>query len=176
MPSDEPAVTFDPVTHDDRALLLQWLNSAHAQEWWGDPEEELSLIYDGRGKHDPFIARVGGAPVAYVQAWRPSLHPELPWQHDLPDTVRGIDITIGDAANLGRGLGTLILRCFAAKLFAEGATRIVIDPDSRNERAIAAYLKVGFRPYDRFEEDGSSDILMELFRSDLDHAPTGEER
>ena len=50
-------------------------------------------------------------------------------------TERGIDISIGDASNLGKGLGSLIVKHFAAKLFAEGATRLVIDPDMRTTNA-----------------------------------------
>jgi aminoglycoside 6'-N-acetyltransferase len=152
-------VTFTPVTEEHRALLESWLWQPHWREWWGEPEEELRLIYAVEdGEHEPYLACLSDEPVAYVQAWWPSQHPDLEWQHGMPMTTRGIDISIGDAEDLGKGLGPLILKHFAAKLFAEGATRLVIDPDLRNERAIAAYLKAGFTPYG--EADGS--LLMEL--------------
>ena len=160
-------VTFMPVTEEHRAMLESWLKQPHWREWWGEPKEELRLIYAVEdGEHEPYLACLSGEPVAYVQAWWPSQHPGLEWQHGMPMTTRGIDISIGDAKNLGKGLGPLILKHFAAKLFAEGAIRLVIDPDLRNERAIAAYMKAGFMPYG--EADGS--LLMELLPGDMDYA------
>jgi aminoglycoside 6'-N-acetyltransferase len=158
------AVTFIPVGEQHRAMLAGWLVQAHWREWWGEPEEEMRLIYAvHEGEHLPFIACVAGAPVAYIQCWWPSQHPDVPWVKDMRMSERGIDISIGDARHLGQGLGTLIVRHFAAKLFAEGATRLVIDPDQRNERAIMCYMKAGFTPF--AEHDG--DLLMELLPEDF---------
>lgn len=160
------AVTFVPLTEAHRPMLLGWLSSPHAQAWWGEPLEELRLIYAVEdGEHEPYIACVNNEPVAYIQAWWPSRHGEISWQAGMPRTTRGIDITIGETTNLGKGLGSLIVKHFAAKLFAEGATRLIIDPDARNTRAIAAYMKAGFTPYD--EVDG--DMLMELLPEDFDY-------
>lgn len=159
-------VTFKPVTDEHRSLLQSWLRQPHWREWWGEPEEELRLIYAvEQGEHQAFIACVNDEPIAYIQCWWPAQHPDVPWVRDMTMTERGIDISIGDAANLGKGLGTLIVKHFAAKLFAEGATRLVIDPDKRNERAIAAYMKAGFTAF--AEADG--DLLMELLPDDFDY-------
>ena len=159
-------VTFIPVTEAHRPLLQGWLQQPHWREWWGEAEEELRLIYAVEdGEHQPFIACINGVPIAYVQCWWPAQHPDVDWVKDMTVTERGIDISIGDASNLGKGLGSLIVKHFAAKLFAEGATRLVIDPDMRNERAIAAYMKAGFTPY--AEADG--DLLMELLPEDFDY-------
>lgn len=153
-------------------MLRQWLSAPHAQEWWGDTEEELALIYDGKGEHAPFIACVEGEPVAYIQSWQPSRHADLPWQHGMTPSTRGIDITIGEARYLGKGLGSFIVKHFAAKLFSEGATRLIIDPDLANKRAIAAYSKAGFTPYDSWKTDDGTDLLMELRPEDFDHGLT----
>lgn len=151
-------------------MLREWLSAPHAQEWWGTPEEELDLIYDGKGEHEPLIACIHGEPVAYIQAWWPSQHTSLPWQNGMSMTTRGIDITIGRAEDLGKGLGSLIVKQFSAKLFSEGASRLVIDPDCRNERAIAAYLKAGFTPFDTYETEDGADLLMELLPNDMSYA------
>lgn len=164
-----PRVSFIAVTEDHRALLHQWLETPHARQWWGDAEEELALIYDGKGEHEPFLACIDGEPVAYIQSWWPSRHPDLPWQHGMTPTTRGIDITIGEPRNLGKGLGSLIVRRFATRLFEQGATRLIIDPDITNARAIAAYMKAGFTPYDVFQSEDGSDLLMELLAEDFDY-------
>jgi len=158
-----------PLSESHRALLHRWLSSSHAQTWWGEPEEELRLIYAIEDQeHEPYIACIDGKPVAYIQAWWPTKHDDIPWQKDMPMTTRGIDITIGDEVNLGKGYGSVIVKHFAAKLFAEGATRIVIDPDATNGRAIAAYMKAGFTPYATHERKDGTDLLMELLPENFD--------
>ncbi len=166
-----PTVRFIPLEESHRPLLLTWLSTPHAQEWWGNPEEELALLFDDKGAHEPFIAEVASEPIAYIQSWMPSQHPGLPWQHQMTPTTRGIDITIGDAKNLGIGLGSLIVKHFAARLFSEGATRLIIDPDMRNERAVKSCMKVGFTPFDTYE----SDLLMELLPADFDYGSVATE-
>jgi aminoglycoside 6'-N-acetyltransferase len=163
------AITFMPVTDAHRPLLLRWLSSPHAQEWWGNPQEELELIYDGKVEHQPFLACINDEPIAYIQAWWPSKHPDLPWQHAMTPTTRGIDITIGDEKNLGKGYGSHFIKHFAAKLFAEGATRLIIDPDISNDRAVSAYMKAGFTPYETYATSDGTDLLMEMFPEDLDY-------
>jgi aminoglycoside 6'-N-acetyltransferase len=157
-----------PVTEEHRDLLKNWLAQSHWREWWGDPAEELALIYAvDQGEHLPFIACVNDEPIAYIQCWWPAQHPDVPWVQEMKMTERGVDISIGDSSNLGKGLGSQIVKAFAAKLFAEGATRLVIDPDKNNERAIAAYLKAGFTPYAEFE----GDLLMELSPEEMQWMP-----
>ena len=162
---DVVAVRFIPLDASHRELLLKWLSTPHAQEWWGDAQEELELIYDDKAEHQPFMVRINEESIAYIQAWWPSRHPDLPWQHQMTPSTRGIDIMIGDPKNLGKGLGSLIVKHFAAKLFSEGATRLVIDPDKRNERAVMAYMKAGFTPFGTHEND----LLMELLPEDFDY-------
>jgi aminoglycoside 6'-N-acetyltransferase len=163
------AITFIAVSEDHRNLLLHWLNQPHVKIWWGDPADAIAEIYDNAGEHQPFLACINNEPIAYIQSWKPSQNAEWPWQNGLTPTTRGIDITIGEEKNLGKGLGTQILKHFAAKLFAEGATRLVIDPDETNERAIACYIKAGFLPYDFFQTAESRDVLMDIYPSDMDY-------
>jgi aminoglycoside 6'-N-acetyltransferase len=161
-----PSVEFVPLHESHRELLLRWLSTPHAQEWWGEPDAELRLSYAVEdGEHEPYIACVDGVPIAYIQAWWPTKHPDYPWQHGMTATTRGIDITIGDEHNLGKGYGPLIIKHFCAKLFAEGATRLIIDPDKTNTRAVNAYLKAGFTPYDEYD----GDLLMALLPEDFDY-------
>jgi aminoglycoside 6'-N-acetyltransferase len=161
-------ISFVPVTEQHRPLLESWLVQPHWREWWGDPAEELAMIYAvDEGEHLPFIACVNDQPIAYIQCWWPAHHPDVPWVKEMAMTERGIDISIGDAAHLGKGFGTLIVKHCAAKLFAEGATRLVIDPDKNNGRAIAAYMKAGFTPYVEFK----GDLLMELSPEEMQWMP-----
>ena len=152
----QPQITFTPVGTDDLPLLAQWLALPHWRDWWdGDSEAELDHIRDmirGRDSTRPFLFRLDGRPVGYIQAWRIAdarVEPWLslaPWVMDLPDDAVGVDLSIGPAALLSQGLGSRALAAFVALLRAEGRRTIVIDPDPSNRRAIRAYEKAGFRP------------------------------
>jgi aminoglycoside 6'-N-acetyltransferase len=74
----------------------------------------------------------------------------------------------------GKGFGEA-LRTLASYLFAErGHHRLVIDPAASNERAIATYSKVGFKPvgvmrrYERGSDGTWHDgLLMDLLREEF---------
>jgi aminoglycoside 6'-N-acetyltransferase len=86
----------------------------------------------------------------------------------------GIDITL-DVSCVGQGLGADTLRTLARYLLTErGHHRLTIDPALANERAIAAYLKVGFRPVGvmRAYEKGTDgtfhdNLLMDMLEGEL---------
>jgi aminoglycoside 6'-N-acetyltransferase len=85
-----------------------------------------------------------------------------------------IDIALG-GGHVGQGLGSDALRTVARHLFEEQAHhRVTIDPALANERAIAAYRKVGFKPVGVMREyemgaDGSwhDNLLMEMLADEL---------
>jgi aminoglycoside 6'-N-acetyltransferase len=158
MPSD---ATFEPLSLRHRLLLDEWTRQPHVLKWWSEAADDVDSFFEADDMNSPFIAYVGRDATAYIQCWKPSKNPYDPWQHEMTPTTRGIDLFIGPPDKIGQGLGSRIVRAFSHKLFAEGATRLVIDPDKRNERAIACYTKAGFRPFGEHE----GDLLMELLPS-----------
>lgn len=163
---------FVPVTLADRPMLIEWLSLPDSRKWWGDPEDEIRLIYEGEetGESSGYIVHdPEHGPFAYIQSWPCDAQPaeaiaDEPWVADqLPGTL-GIDITIGKPNMLGKGLGSQAVRAFCKKLFAEGAPRLLIDPDAENLRAVRAYEKAGFVRFNHFTNpDGAVTLLMEMF-------------
>ena len=145
-----PRYAFRSVTRRDLPLLRQWLAQPHVREWWGDDVEaslaEIEEAIDSVST-EPLIVALDGRAIAYLQSYDPHLEDDHPYQ-DQPFGTLGLDITIGEAEMLGRGHGPAILDQFAEDLFAEGAPRLVIDPDPANLRAIRAYEKAGFLAFD----------------------------
>lgn len=80
---------------------------------------------------------------------------------NIDDTTIGVDLSIGPANQLSKGLGTAVLSAFVMLLRNEGFTKIIIDPDVRNKRAIRAYEKAGFIPIRTAKEQDGSVLLME---------------
>jgi aminoglycoside 6'-N-acetyltransferase len=159
----QPIYDFRGVTKKDTALLKSWLNSPHITAWWGDPEQELTDIlgHIDSISVEPMIVELHGRPVAYVQTYDPHMEDNHPYQ-DQPLGTMGIDISIGDAANLNKGHGSAILRQLAELLFDEGAPRLIIDPDPANEAAVKAYRKAGFVPFDTRTSEYGPALMMAL--------------
>jgi aminoglycoside 6'-N-acetyltransferase len=134
---------FRLVTPDDLDLLESWLGQPHVQEWWGDTEpfsaEDLADL-----RVAMMIVECDGVPFAYMQDY--DVHGWTGHHFGyLPAGSRGIDQFIGEPGMIGRGHGPAFIRQRAGELFAAGAPAIGTDPDPKNARAIAAYVKAGFK-------------------------------
>lgn len=177
----DTGIDFRRVCPEDYPRLAVWLEQEHVRTWWGEPEEELALIRasaEGEDGTQGYIALVDGTPVGYIQSWRPADYVvpewlnEAPWLADVPPDTLGVDIFIGETAKAGRGLGPLVLQAFARRLFAEGAPRLIIDPDLDNRRAVRAYEKAGFRAYGRHAGEDGTTLLMEMAAPASEQAST----
>ncbi len=174
MPS-ERHIRFAPVTPDDYSLLLGWLDNPQVREWWGEPKtalDKIRVMVEGRDTTRPFVFSCDGKPAGYIQCWSVGDEvaggnaPEAPWLLDLPEDTVGVDLFIGEPAQLGRGIGTSVMRAFLARLFAEGVKTVIIDPDETNLRAVRAYEKAGFVAYDRHRHKTGVTLLMKTTRDD----------
>lgn len=138
-----PEVDFRLVVPADRRLLAEWIARPHWQRWWGPAEGEVDGIVEGATPDfGPFVFTLDGRDAGYIQWWRPAGQWEIPVDAP-PETTRGIDMSIADEADLGRGIGPRVLRAFMDRLAAEGVTRFLIDPAPDNAAARRAYAKAG---------------------------------
>ena len=170
MPSEAQAIAFRPVETADLDLLGRWMEKPHWREWWGEPETELGYIRDmveGRDTTRPFLFLVDGEPAGYIQYWFIGHHQnetwvkDNPWLMELPADAIDVDLSIGEAQNLSRGIGTAVLKVFVAMLREQGFGTIVIDPDPENGRAVRAYEKAGFRPIPGLKGSTPGVLLMQ---------------
>ncbi|NJR13768.1 MAG: acetyltransferase [Phyllobacteriaceae bacterium] len=163
------AYDFRAVTAKDLPLLKRWAGQPHWQQWWGQADETLAEISAAINDEatEPMIALLGTRPIAYVQTYDPHLEDGHPYQ-DQPFGTLGLDISIGDAADLGHGHGSAIIAALANLLFEEGAPRLVIDPDPANARAIAAYEKAGFAAFDTRTTIYGPALMMALDNPEFD--------
>jgi aminoglycoside 6'-N-acetyltransferase len=139
-----PDYMFRPMITADLPLIRRWLALPHVREWWGDPEEQYSLVGGDLDEPamDQFIVSVAGSPFGYLQcydltAWNSGFGPQ-------PRGTRGIDQFIGEPDMIECGHGSSFIRQFADGLLTSSAPRVVTDPDPANHRAIRAYEKAGF--------------------------------
>lgn len=160
-----------PVTEADLPMLKDWIVRPHWAQWWDDPEGEIAHIRDmveGRDTTRPFIFEIDGRSVGYAQYWFiadqriPQHLIDYPWLAMLPDDTVGVDISIGDEADLSKGIGSTVVRMVAQQLWDEGHREIIIDPDPANARAIRAYEKAGFRTIEDLRGKSGDAHLMKF--------------
>lgn len=173
-------IGFAPLTAADEDMLMRWMQEPHVGEWWGLPDEEMERVRSitravDRGKVAPadktsaapderadlFVATLDGTPCAYVELWEPHGREGDQWYADQPSGTVAINMFVGPPDMLGRGVGSAVARACAERLARDGVGRIVVDPDSANERAVRAYARAGFVE-ERGYDDGS--VIVMVFR------------
>ncbi len=86
--------------------------------------------------------------------------------------VRGIDQLLANASQLGKGLGTKLVRALVELLFNDPeVTKIQTDPSPSNLRAIRCYEKAGFeRQGTVTTPDGPAVYMVQTRRHSSEHA------
>jgi aminoglycoside 6'-N-acetyltransferase len=155
-------IGFRPVTAADRPMLAEWIARPHWARWWGPADEEAaSIAEDPTADVGRFVFTLDGRDAGYIQWWRPTGEWEIPVDAP-PETTRGVDMSVADAADLGRGIGPRVLGAFVHRLAAEGVTRFLIDPAPDNAAARRAYAKAGFVEVARGAHMDGPYVLMVL--------------
>lgn len=164
------AVRLRAATADDVVLLAHWDRQPHVVAATGDDDvadwaEEIALADE---TFRIWVAEEDGRPVGVVQVIDPARERTHYWGDCEPD-LRALDIWIGEAADLGRGLGTRMMTLALDACFAEPEVRaVLIDPLATNVRAQRFYTRLGFEIVGprRF---GTDDCLVMRLERDKPH-------
>lgn len=164
-------VTLRPDRPEDLDRLRSILAEPSVARWWGgprpdDPTFDVAVDWLDVDESDrTFVVELDGEVIGSVQASE-ELEPD--YRHG------SIDLFL-DTAHQGMGLGQDVVRTVARWLIEErGHHRVTIDPSAANERAIAAYRRVGFRDvgimrrYERGPDGAWHDgLLLDLLADEL---------
>ena len=165
-PLDGAAIHLRPATAADDGMLATILRDPTVGAWWQVPDVDADVAeLLGDPELAIWLIEEAGLILGLVMAGEET---DAMYRH------ASIDIAIV-AAGQGRGLGTDVVRTVARWLIERrGHHRLIIDPSAENERAIAAYAKVGFRPvgvmrsYERWRDGSWHDgLLMDLLAAEL---------
>ncbi len=159
----------------DRALLERWDRQPHviaaagADGPW-DWTRELPRRPDWR---EMLIAEVDGRPIGFLQIIDPAREETQYWR-DVAANLRAIDIWIGEAADLGQGHGTEMMRLALARCFSDpDVTAVLIDPLASNTRAHRFYARCGFRAVERRRFGNDDCVVYRLERAAWEARRTG---
>src|SRR5260370_42442424 len=87
---------FRRMTARDLPLVRYWLALPHVREWWGEPEEQYSLVSGDLDEPamDQYIFSTAGNPFAYLQCYDLTACNSGFASH--PPGTRGIDLFLGE--------------------------------------------------------------------------------
>jgi aminoglycoside 6'-N-acetyltransferase len=160
------SVTLRPFEEGDVPFATALLQLPEVERWWNthDAAKVRAEILDDPEAHYSVIEQ-DGEPVGVI-GW---------YEEDDPDYRHaGMDMAVHPSV-FGAGVATEALRQTCRYLIDErGHHRLIIDPNAANERAIAAYRKLGFKPVGvmrRYERDlhgeWTDGLLMDLLADEL---------
>ncbi|MWB99672.1 GNAT family N-acetyltransferase [Agromyces seonyuensis] len=133
----------------DLDVVHDWVREPRAA-FWGLGElsrEELRELYryvDGLETHHAFLLRRGEQPIALLQTYDPA-HDPVGECYPVRDGDAGLHFFVGSHGTRLAGVTTRIILAFGEFLFSSPeAVRVVVEPDVRNDAAIARMRRVGF--------------------------------
>ncbi|WP_432022824.1 GNAT family N-acetyltransferase [Streptomyces parvus] len=142
-------VPVDPAA--DTELLHGWVTQERARSWGmaDHTREQVREIYefvDSLPTHHAYLALRDGVPAALFQTYEPDADP-VGECYDVQPGDFGVHLLIAPAEGEGtvKGYTDALLTAFIAHVFSDPAhVRVVVEPDVRNEKAIARMVRIGF--------------------------------
>ncbi|MFK0074413.1 GNAT family N-acetyltransferase [Arthrobacter woluwensis] len=136
---------------EDGDLIHSWVTQDRAR-FWGMTEysrDEVVEVYrflDSLPTHHAFILSLDEEPVALFQSYDP-FHDPVGEAYEPQEGDLGIHLFMAPAREPRPGLTPWLVLHFIGHLFATtGARRIVVEPDVRNDKALARLTGSGFEP------------------------------
>lgn len=170
---------FRRLTLGDIALMHRWLNTDFVIEWWdqrGHSYDEVEAKYQayitGTKPSQPYLMLYDDKPIGYIQTYRIMDWPEYAEVVQVGEGGAGIDLFIGEAGYIHRGLGPQILRAFLREIVLKDpswATFCIVGPEPKNQGAIRAYERAGFRYLKTVQvpDEAEPEYLMIVTSADL---------
>ena len=157
-------IIFRPLSKADIPNIIRWLRQDHVLDVWDSAQnasdDQLRDKYVARlsdNTIETYIIVIDDIDVGLIQTY---VVENIDDFSVLRDQAMGCDLFIGEPDYINKGYGTKLLRQFVKDYIFNhpNIEYACIDPEVANERAIAAYEKVGFRPF-RVSYDSHSELL-----------------
>ena len=117
---DPGRIAFRHLREDDLPLLGRWLAQAHVHRWWHHDHSPEGVRRDflpsvrGEEAGEDLVALLDGVPVGFVQRSRIEDYAEdfepLAALTEIPPGALTIDYLLGSLDDVGRGIGTAVIR------------------------------------------------------------------
>jgi RimJ/RimL family protein N-acetyltransferase len=135
----------------DLAVLHAWMNDPEVAAFWdlAGPREVLDqhiAAVLSSAHSEACLGRLDGEAMSYWEIYKADQDPLADCYPARPGDV-GIHLLIGPGSFRGRGIGSALIRAVADWALSRAElTRVVSEPDLRNQRSIRAFMNAGFEP------------------------------
>jgi aminoglycoside 6'-N-acetyltransferase len=149
-------ITLRTAELSDLAILRHWDEQPHNID--ADPHDDWNWEVELQREppwREQLIAELDGRPIGFLQIIDP-LEEETHYWGAVEPNLRAIDIWMGEAKDIGKGYGTVMMQQAIARCFQNPEVKaILIDPLVSNTKAIRFYERLGFQQIERrmFGED-----------------------
>ncbi|MFM9708361.1 GNAT family N-acetyltransferase [Streptomyces galilaeus] len=135
----------------DAAVLHGWVSAERASFWGmnGLTRDQVAEIYAHMADldtHHAYLVELDGDPVAVLQTYEPSEDRVSECYEVEPGDI-GVHVLLAPAGERGArpGWSSALMAVFASYvLVGQDRRRVVVDPDVRNEKALARFVRQGF--------------------------------
>lgn len=135
----------------DNHMLSKWLSDPQVLEFYEgrdnpfDLEKVNKVYYEPEDDKYKCIVEFDGNEIGYIQFYQ--LDDETKKEYGyFNENVYGTDQFIGEVKYWNKGIGTLLVTSMVEFLIEhKKADRVVMDPQTRNTRAVKCYEKCGFK-------------------------------
>ncbi|MBS4204128.1 GNAT family N-acetyltransferase [Lederbergia citrea] len=162
----------------DSALLVKWLSDPKVLTYYEGRDNPFNLhkvnehFFDDDQQVTRCIVEFDGVSVGYIQFYQVDEETRIVYGYSPnEERIYGMDQFIGEVEYWNRGIGQILVSSMVEYLIKEKrAEKIVMDPQTWNERAIRCYEKCGFEkvkllPKNEFHEGEYRDCwLIEYYK------------
>jgi aminoglycoside 6'-N-acetyltransferase len=135
----------------DRYLLAKWLSNPLVLAFYEgrdnafDLDKVKKVFYSSKDDEGKCMVEFGGNEIGYIQFYPLDDARKREYGY-FNENIYGIDQFIGEVEYWNKGIGTLLVTSMVKYLMDhKKAVRVVMDPQTRNTRAIKCYEKCGFK-------------------------------
>lgn len=138
----------------DKEKLAKWLSDPRVLEYYEgrDQPHDIEMVTEHffnreNSEVTGCIIEYKGVEIGYIQFYPLEADEKEEYGYtDTPEAIFGTDQFIGEVSYWNKGIGKLLVSSMIEYLIKEkSADRVVMDPQSWNERAIACYEKCGMK-------------------------------
>lgn len=165
------SIKLRPANINDLMLLQHWDKQPHVLESGVEDWEWETELGENPEWREQLIAELDGRQIGFMQIIDPFLEESHYWGADVAPNLRAIDIWIGEAEDLGKGYGTIMMRLALEKCFAPSEiTAVIIDPLASNTDAHRFYERLGFKFVERRQFGEDDCFVYSLERKDWENS------